>query len=285
MKIINGNISPLPFYDSIKMQNHRKSYAFGNVYPLVTYMSMLLPFQVVLSNGTNISRVLLYNFNDNTSIDITNSMIENGLLLKKYNDFCILKYHANLPIPEIKYEGRFYLVITVADLGDIYSDVFTITNNIDKYVQIEYYNTYNFELYNCIIDFSDNFKFKTYIDTVIGKPEYTFEEEVTERMGYSFVENQISKKIYKFTFIAPEYLCDALRIIRLCDNKKIITSEKTFNLLSFSMEPEWEEQGDLASVECEFETDTVIANITGYASVPLGGDYNNKEYNNDYLIQ
>ena len=47
------------------------------------------------------------------------------------------------------------------------------------------------------------------------------------------------------------------------------------------MEPKWEDQGDLASVECEFETDTVIANIGGYAPELLGGDYND-DYNNDY---
>ena len=37
------------------------------------------------------------------------------------------------------------------------------------------------------------------------------------------------------------------------------------------MEPEWEDQGDLAAVECEFETDTVIANIGGYTPSLSGG--------------
>ena len=49
------------------------------------------------------------------------------------------------------------------------------------------------------------------------------------------------------------------------------------------MKTEWEDKGDLASVECEFETDTVIANIGGYTPELLGGDYNN-DYNNDYNI-
>ena len=47
------------------------------------------------------------------------------------------------------------------------------------------------------------------------------------------------------------------------------------------MEPKWEDQGDLASVECEFETDTIIANIGGYAPELAGGDFND-DFNNDY---
>ena len=100
-------------------------------------------------------------------------------------------------------------------------------------------------------------------------------------MGYTFIESQVSKKIYKFTFIAPEYLCDALRIVRLCENKQIINKSQVYDLTTFNMEPKWEDQGDLASVECEFETDTIIANIGGYAPELLGGDYND-DYNNDY---
>ena len=122
-----------------------------------------------------------------------------------------------------------------------------------------------------------------YMNTQIGKPEYDFEEEATDRMGYTFIESQVSKKIYKFVFLAPEYLCDALRIVRLCENKKITSKLQVYDLTTFSMEPEWEDQGDLAAVECEFETDTVIANIGGYEPELVGGDFNNN-FNNDFNI-
>lgn len=284
MKLVNNNISPLPFYGNIALQNHRKDYAFGQVYPLITYKSMLLPFQVVLASGTSISWVRLYNFNTGKFIDITRSMKENGLTIKSYTGFKLLKYPGTLPIVEIKHEGLYYLAISISGLGTIYSDVFTVTNKVDDYLLLEYYNSYNFELKNGIVDFSDNFKFKCYLNTQIGKPEYDFEEEATERMGYTFIESQVSKKIYKFTFIAPEYLCDALRIVRLCENKQITSKLQTYDLTTFSMEPEWEDQGDLAAVECEFETDTVIANIGGYTPELVGGDFN-EDYNNDFNIE
>lgn len=281
MKLVNNNISPLPFYNNLALQNHRKDYAFGQVYPLITYKNMLLPFQVVLASGTAINWVRLYNFNTGAYTTITTSMKENGLAIKSYTNFKLLKYPGTLPIVEIKHEGLYYLAISISGLGIIYSDIFTVTNKVDDYLLLEYYNSYNFELKNGIVDFSDNFKFRCYLNTQIGKPEYDFEEEATERMGYTFIESQVSKKIYKFTFIAPEYLCDALRIVRLCENKQITSKLQTYDLTTFSMEPEWEDQGDLAAVECEFETDTVIANIGGYISETIDGDFNS-DFNNDF---
>lgn len=281
--LVNNNISPLPFYDNLALQNHRKDYAFGQVYPLITYKNMLLPFQVVLARGIAINWVRLYNFNTGAYTTITASMKESGLVIKSYTNFKLLKYPGTLPIVEIKHEGLYYLAISISDLGTIYSDIFTVTNKVDDYLLLEYYNSYNFELKNGIVDFSDNFKFRCYLNTQIGKPEYDFEEEAAERMGYTFIESQVSKKIYKFTFIAPEYLCDALRIVRLCENKQITSKLQTYDLTTFSMEPEWEDQGDLAAVECEFETDTVIANIGGYEPKLLGGDFNN-DYNNDFNV-
>lgn len=281
MKLVNNNISPLPFYDDISLQNHRKDYAFGQVYPLITYKNMLLPFQVVLSKGNSVNWVRLVDFNTGKFVDITTSMKENGLALKSYTGFKLLKYPGTLPVIEIKHEGLYYLYISITGLGAIYSDVFTVTNKIDDYLLIEYSNSYNFELKNGIVDFSDNFKFKCYLCAQVGKPEYDFEEEATDRMGYTFIESQVSKKIYKFVFLAPEYLCDALRIVRLCENKQITSKLQTYDLTTFSMEPEWEEQGDLASVECEFETDTVIANIGGYTPETIGGDFDS-DFNNDF---
>ena len=281
MRLVNNNISPLPFYDNIALQNHRKNYAFGQVYPLITYKNFLLPFHVILSAGTAIQYVRLYNFNTGGHIDITDSMIDNGLAIVDHSNFKILRYFANLPISGIGNEGLHYLQINIEDLGVIYSDVFTITNRIEDCLLIEYTNSYNFELKNSIIDFTDNFKFRCYLHTQIGKPEYVFEEEATERMGYSFIKSQVSKKTYKFTFLAPEYLCDALRIVRMCDSKQIITALQTYDLTTFNMVPEWEEQGDIASVECEFETDTVIANIGGRDASELGGDFSN-DFSNDF---
>lgn len=284
MQIVNNNISPLPFYDDISKQNHRKAYAYGQVYPLIV-PNALIPFQVIIpSSGTFVSQVRLYNFNTGKYTDITKSLMDNGLSIRAAKKFNILKYKALFPIPEIMPEGFHYLAITIPGLGTIYSDIFSIVNDISKYLCLHYTNSYNFTFKNGLVDFSDNFIFKCYLDAKIGKPEYSFEEEATERMGYTFIESQVSKKIYKFIFIAPEYLCDALRIVRLCESKQITCELQTYDLTTFSMDPKWEEQGDLASVECEFETDNIIANIGGlYSESNFNTDFND-DFNNDFKI-
>lgn len=282
MKLINNNISPLPFYDDILQQNHRKDYAFGNVYPLISYSNMLLPFQFItdsiLSSFVDI-RLIDYN-NPNAYVDIKQDMLDAGFGVTDYGNFNIWKYPGTFPLPSIKKEGRYYIgILTNAGIW-LYSDVFTIKNTVDDFLLLEYSNSYNLQFNGGIVDFSGGFKFKVYLDCQIGKPEYTFEEEATERMGYTFIESQVSKKIYKFGFIAPEYLCDALRIVRLCDNKNITSHGLTYDMTTFSIDVEWQEQGDLAAVSCEFETDTVIANVGGYMPANKG-DFN-ADFNNDY---
>ena len=160
--------------------------------------------------------------------------------------------------------------------------MFCFTNVTKDCLELEYWNeTGNFAIKNGVIAFPNNFHFKLLLKTEIGKPEYNFEEESTKRLGYVFVESQVSKKTYKFNVIVPEYICDALRIVRLCDNKIIRCKDDEYEAISFEMEAEWQTQGDLASVTCEFETDNVVANIGGFVPDKLGGDYNN-DYNKDF---
>lgn len=284
MKQINNNISPLPFYDDISLQNHRKDYTFGQIYPLVIHRNMLLPFQFCVSSGSSVSQAILYSADGKYIANILPELKENGLTIKSYADFNLVKYPGTLPVNSIKHEGQYYILLRLNGGPVLYSDIFTVYNRVDDYLELEYTNSYNFELKNGVVDFSDSFKFKCYLPTQIGKPEYDFEEEATERMGYTFIESQVSKKLYRFTFLAPEYLCDALRIVRLCNDKQITSKGKVYELTTFNMKPEWEEQGDLAAVECEFETDTVISNIGGYEPELLGGDFNN-DYNNDFNIE
>lgn len=283
MEILN-NISPLPFYTSLQQQHHRKDYAFGQIYPLISPGPCLLPFQFIVkgsevdsefnedfnhaydrgvapSISMAIESVRLVDFVSNMSTDITSDMQAGRLTVTSLdNDLFLFKYPAVRPIKAISHVGPYYLTIQLST-GFLYSEVFIASDSPSKYVKLDYANTYNLQMNQGFIDFTDDFRFKCYLDTEIGKPEYTFEEEATIRMGYPFVESQISKKTYRFVCIMPEYLCDALRVMRLCNSKRIFAPRRYYEPFSFSMNPKWEEQGDLASVECEFETDTIIQNI------------------------
>jgi hypothetical protein len=285
MEILN-NISPLPFYTRLSAQNHRKDYAYGQVYPLLTPVNSILPFQFIVAGSEFYAGDFSADFNSdftNNSLnnakygvykvklrslegifiaDITQDMLNTGLSTEFIGaGLLLLKYSSNAPISPLQ-EGQYYLEIELIGIDQpIYSDVFTATSCAEEQVRVEYRNSRNLALSVGHIDFSNDFKFWCYLQTEIGKPEYSYEEEATSRGGYTFIENQISKKVYKFTALASEYLCDALRIIRLCDTKSIFANSHKYTLTSFAMDVKWEEQGDLASIECEFETDTVICNV------------------------
>lgn len=279
-------LSPLKFYDSLDKQEFRKSYAYTHVSPLITKANTISPFQfVVPNNTTEIVRVLIesaYNNNKKIIFDITDKIKDSGISIISANGYKIVMLKENFPIPSIKFEGNYILNIRT-NVENYYSEVFCYTNQLDDCLLLEYWNkTGDFLLKNGTVSFQDDFRFQLYLKSELGKPEYNFEEEATKRLGYSFVENQISKKVYKFNAIVPEYICDAMRIIRLCSDKTITSKNETYDMLSFDMEVEWQTQGDLASVTCEFEVDNIIVNLGGFIPEELGGDFRNAHYNNSF---
>ena len=110
-----------------------------------------------------------------------------------------------------------------------------------------------------------------WIPADIAMPDYTFEEEGEERDGFFFATKQTSEKTYRFAFLATEEICDALRIVGLSDMVSITDQlGRRYICDKFSMTPDWQQQGYLASVACEFQTDTVvIRRAVNLGSAPL----------------
>ena len=278
-------ISPLKFYDDFHKQNRYRSFAYGHVAPLITNPNVVSPFQLIVSG--NVSEV--YVRSADTNKRVTGNVVERfkdaGLRNVSKNGYSILLFLGIFPLSGvIDYEGQYWLEIHSG--GWYYSEVFCFDNNIDDCLKVEYWNPEgDFALKNGIIILgSEHFHFILLLKSELGKPEYSFEEEATKRLGYSFIESQVSKKTYKFNTVIPEYLCDAMRIIRLCSQKKITCKGETYDAITFNMEVDWQEQGDLASVTCEFDVDNIITNLGGFKHENLGGDFNN-DYNNDYDIE
>lgn len=281
-------LSPLKFYDSLKKQERYKSYAYGHISPVVMPFNILYPFQFVLNHkDDSIIDAFICDAKTNSVIgnNILPSLIENGLTHVDANGFRVVVFPGIFPLQNIKHEGYYYLELHSNEGLVYYSEVFCFTNALDEYLELEYWNPESdFYVKNGVITFADNFHFKLLLKSELGKPEYSFEEEATKRLGYNFIESQVSKKIYKFSTVLPEYLCDALRVVRLCSNKKLTSKDETFEMLSFEMDVDWQDQGDLASVSCEFEVDNIITNLGGFTREALGGDFNN-DFNNDYNLE
>lgn len=282
-------LSPLKFYDDTSKQNHCKSYAYNHISPLVSPIQFIPSFQFVIPDSIYQGNALRYAYLRNAKTheavtgNIAQELIETGFSVQTFEGYKVAIYFGLLPI-QFDREGEFYL--DLASLNNnwrYFSEVFCFTNNLNEYLEIEYWNKPdNFYIKDGIVVFPDNFHFKLLLNSEVGKPEYNFEEEGTKRLGYNFIESQVSKKIYRFNAVVPEFICDAARIIRLCNNKIIRTNGNTYDAMSFEMSVDWQTQGDLASINCEFETDNVIVNLSGFVPDELrGGDFN-ADFNDDF---
>ena len=284
----NNNLSVLPFYDSIEKQNHRKTYAYGEVYPLYCPIGEILPFQFMTAHQetNNIVSVELLNMQGQTIQNITSSLVDGGMKCVQFADagYDIFMYPDIMPFSINLQEGRYYLKAVVS-AGIFYSEVFTAVADISPYLKIEWRNLEDLIADNWRIQYSSGayqFTNKLYLNTQVGKPDYVFEETGENRDGYFFAEKMISEKTYKFVFLAPEYLCDVMRFIRMADIVKITDRYgREYYCDTFLITPKWQEQGDLASVEAEFQTDTVAKTIGRGIVASTMGDFNN-DFNNDY---
>nr|DAL69748.1 MAG TPA: endosialidase chaperone [Caudoviricetes sp.] len=275
----NNNFNILAWYDSIDQQNHRKSYVYGSIWGLIAPDNSILPFQFVSPGSLgNVTSIVVKSLNSNKSIDLTGKL---DIQVTNHTDddnnaYSIVMHKGNSTISPKLSEGRHYIVLKQGT-KTWYSEVFTVVSNISCYIKLEYWDNDNLYFKGGHIDYTSGFKFVCYLSTKIGKPSYPFEEELTERDGYKFIEKQTSSKVYNMTFNAPEFMCDALRLVRMCDNINITSDGKVYRALSFSVNVDWEDYGDVAAVDTEFETDTVVTKIANILNGPSesGTTFNN----------
>lgn len=281
----NNNISVLPWYNSLSEQNHRKSYAYGAIYPLIAPANILLPFQIMRTTRSNgITSVMLLDKTGTTVANITQPMIEAGLQIVRFQTlgYDVILYPATLPMPINMFDGIYYMRLSDG-VQTWYSEMFTVVQDVSGYVKVQWWDMENLVFdAGQIVYTNPAYKNTLYLCTELGKPEYEFEEEGQDRDGYFFPEKQISTKKYKCTILAPEYLCDVMRFIRMADYIRVRDKYgNVYNCDTFLITPKWQTQGDLASVEIEFKTDTVVKKIgRGYID-STNGDFND-DYNNDF---
>lgn len=283
--IQNNNISVLPWYTSIDQQNHRKSYAYGQIYPLFTPANTMLPFQIMRATRANaVLSVRLYRKEGTLVADITQYAKDTGLQVAQFQSlgYDVIVYPGVLPMPLNTPDGIYYATLSDGE-QTWYSEMFTIVQDVSGYLKIDWWDIENLVFdAGQIVYKNPTFKNMLYLCTELGKPDYEFEEDGEERDGYFFPEKQISVKTFKCTILAPEYLCDVMRFIRMADYIHITDKYgREYDCDTFLITPKWQTQGDLASVEIEFQTATVVKKIgRGYLGANIG-DFNS-DYNNDF---
>lgn len=254
----NNNLSILPFYDSLDKQLYKKFYAYGEIYPIIVPHGFMIPFQMIrdidVNSITSVKAVSL----TGTEVDLSTDMLPNmSKIVDNVRNIDIIKHKHTTLVTNTLDEGLHYLQMTDT-VNTYYSEIFSVTRQLNTLLKIEYWDYENLVSDVISIDYTDDYKHIVYLKSAIGKPGYEFEEVVTDRDGYSFIEKQVSEKTYKFTFLATEAMCDAMRIIRMSDNILITYDGIEYDVDSFLITPKWEADGYIASVETEFQCDTVI---------------------------
>lgn len=288
--IPNSNLSILPWYKTLDAQNARKWWIYGNVYPLFVRSGTLAPFQILRDHrtGTSITEFKIYTANGDYVGDYTTVMRGGGLTVVPFaaENYDVIVYTATVPTVNLD-NGQYYAKLSDR-FNTWFSDVFTVINDVEPYLKIEWWDDEDFIMEGSRIVYeSPSFKNVLYLASDLAKPEYPFEEEVEERDGLFFPIKQISEKRYRFNFLAPEYLLDVIRFIRLSDYIRVTYHGITYNVDSFLMSPEWESNGDLAVVAAEFDTAVIAKKIgvgVGGAPITQHGDFND-DFNSDFNIQ
>ena len=263
-----NSLNVLPFYEDLKYQNGKKWYAYGSVFPLISRNDAVIPFQLIVQD--DIASVISFSVVDAKSGSEVYSELTKPEIINKFSSlgYSVIKLKETaFPGSYTLKSGTYYLILKLQGSSKqytYYSEVFVACDSVENYLKITYWNDDNIYYTGGEINYEGDFKFVCYIQATIGKPEYDFEEELTKRGGYPFLESQISSKTYKFKFIAPEFLCDGLRLVRLSDYIQISENGRNYNALTFAYEPEWQAQGDLASVEAEFTVDNIIQKIASF---------------------
>ena len=281
--MIQNNLNVLPCYPSITYQDAiKKDYAFGRSFDLICHSSFLLPFQWKTDYHLDlaVNSVFLINANDLTSIDLSVSMTS-LFTFKHFTTYSKIIYSAKTPIPYTIKEGKYYLTVLDNHGVTFLTEVFTVVNDVSGFLKVEYWDSENMQTNNDQIDYTFPYRNFLYLDTQLAKPDYPIEELLERRDGFNFYENQISSKLFKFSFIAPEFLLDAMRIIRLHDHIRITNLGDLYECSTFLITPKWTDRGYLATVDAEFETGTVIKKLGKAIPYTEMGDFNN-DYSNDF---
>lgn len=267
----NNNFFPLPWYKSVKYQDFRKSYAYGNVFQLIAPDRALLPFQIRRAHRPEATFIVRILYDDGTQYRNVSADVAADLHVVSGEDFDVIQYcnDGGTGFFQRLAPGRYY-----AELSDgvetWFSEVFNVVDDLSRYIRLEYWSSDNQEYNGGEIDYSNGYRNVLYICSELGKPDYEFEEESEARDGYPYIEKQVGKKIFRFECKAPEYLVDALRIVWLSDYVRMTANGQLYEVMHFLPDPNWQEDGHYAMVECEVEADTILKKIGVGLTDPVG---------------
>ena len=276
---VHNNFSPLAFRKKESKATYEKWYAFGKNYAIPASANTLIPFQFTDVNVGEVQPdvIEVVAVNQETGEGIKTGVYVSRDDMPEHGSVLYVSPGKNSfreALPQGTYRAEFSIGTQV-----YISIPFCVIPGIEtssKYLLIEYWNDEKIAYPGGFITTGANndFRYQMYVPATICKPKYEFEEELTKRAGYKFLELQTSTKVYAFTFVAPEFICDAMRLIRLSDYIRITHDGEYYNALNFEFDVDWQEQLYLAAVDCQFETDSIIQKLPSFNRRDKASFYN-----------
>lgn len=265
-----NNFSPLAFREKSMKATYKKWYSYGKEFALPFSTTELPPFQFTVTNLPSFdpTTVEVFLVDEATGVRTGTGIKIKVDTMDEHNSVLYVSPGSNVYAKSI--EPGVYRAEFAIPEGETYvSTPICVTDGIEtntNFVKLEYWNDEKLAYPNGFVTTgTDNdFKFQMYIPTTFFKPKYEFEEEITKRAGYKFLELQTCNKVFGFNFLAPEYICDALRLVRLSDYIRFTHDGEYYNALNFEYNPDWQDNGYLAAIECQFETDTIIQKLPSF---------------------
>lgn len=265
-----NNFSPLAFREKSMKATYKKWYAYGKEFALPFSTTELPPFQFTVANLPSFdpTTVEVFLVNEATGVRTGTGIKIKVDTMDEHNSVLYVSPGSNVYAKSIE-PGVHRAEFTIPEGETYVSTPICVTEGIEtntNFVKLEYWNDEKLAYPNGFVTTgTDNdFKFQMYIPTTFFKPKYEFEEEITKRAGYKFLELQTCNKVFGFNFLAPEYICDALRLVRLSDYIRFSHDGEYYNALNFEYSPDWQDNGYLAAIECQFETDTIIQKLPSF---------------------
>lgn len=265
-----NNFSPLAFREKSMKATYKKWYAYGKEFALPFSTTELPPFQFTVTNLPSFdpTTVEVFLVNEATGVRTGTGIKIKVDTMDEHNSVLYVSPGSNVYAKSVE-PGVYRAEFTIPEGETYVSTPICVTDGIEtntNFVKLEYWNDEKLAYPNGFVTTgTDNdFKFQMYIPTTFFKPKYEFEEEITKRAGYKFLELQTCNKVFGFNFLAPEYICDALRLVRLSDYIRFTHDGEYYNALNFEYTPDWQDNGYLAAIECQFETDTIIQKLPSF---------------------
>ena len=155
----NNNFFPLPWYKSVKYQDFRKSYAYGNVFRLIAPDRALLPFQIRRAHRPEATFIVRILYDDGTQYRNVSADVAADLHVVSGEDFDVIQYcnDGGTGFFQRLAPGRYY-----AELSDgvetWFSEVFNVVDDLSRYIRLEYWSSDNQEYNGGEIDYSNGYR-------------------------------------------------------------------------------------------------------------------------------